>query len=229
MLGMKTQMPAPEVSAPSVPQKLSSVSDQRSSAISQAKLREMAATSPQARQLKALQEVADNSPVPASASDNGLYVAQRARDVRAEVRKGSVVVSTFGYPPEFKGGDPAGKYGWNGVEKYKAEAKVGDNPSITLDETRNDFLVAQAGHVLGDQNGGKGSDKNNVFAQDGGVNNGPFRREFENPMRRQLDSAEEDDDVSFRVVLYGTNITQGKLAKETDLAASEEDSDFEGF
>jgi len=209
--------------------KIATVRDQRPEALVQAKYKEMARTSPQAKQLKALQEVANNSQTLAPALNKGFSVAQRARDVQAVVRAGSVVVSTYGYPPEFKGGDAAGKYGWNGVEKYKAEAKVGNNPSIKLDETRNDFLVAQAGHVLGDQNGGKGSDMNNVFAQDGGVNNGPFRREFENPMRMQLNKAKEDDDVSFRVVLYGKDITQGKLEKETDIAASEEDSDFDGF
>ena len=149
---------------------------------------------------------------------------QLAVNVTAQVRPGSVVIKADGEASDFAGGDAADDNGWNGVEKYKARAVVGEE-RVESDMLNNDYLNAQAGHVLAQQNGGYGSDPDNVFAQDGGVNNGYYRSTFENPMRAALNAAEDDTAVSFRAVLYGENITKGALDKISDnIIASDEDT-----
>jgi hypothetical protein len=160
--------------------------------------------------------------------DSGL-VQRQALVIVEEKSPERVVISAVGEAIDFSGGKDAKNNGWNGVKKYKAAAKVGDT-LISLGMTNNNFIVGQAGHVLAQQNGGDGGDPENVFAQDGGVNNGPYRSNFENPMREALKKANPDDDVQFRAVLYGSDIKQGKLTKLSDqLDASDEESDFEGF
>src|SRR5882757_832722 len=203
----------------------------RPEAIAQRALQQVVNDSAQVKQLRAVQEMANNksSVKQLSALSTGLNPVQRKIAVEADVRKKSVVITAKGVASDFQEGSSAKNVGWNGVDKYKAEAKVGKNEDIKLGETDNNYLVAQAGHVLADQNGGNGTDPDNVFAQDGGVNNGPFRKDFENPMRKQLNKADDDDRVNFRAVLYGDDITQGALSKETDLSRSEEETDFSGF
>lgn len=190
--------------------------DNRPEASVVSRLQSEANSSPQVKQLQAL----TTNPMP----------IQRQAIVHAEERDTSVVITADGEASDFQGGTSAKNNGWNGVKKYKGEAKVGDNASIIRTELSNDYLNAQAGHVLAEQNGGNGGDPDNVFAQDGGVNNGTYRSTFENPMRTQLNDAAPDDNVRFRVVLYGDNITQGPLVKVSeDLDASEVETDFEGF
>ncbi|BBL71041.1 DUF4157 domain-containing protein [Methylogaea oryzae] len=146
-----------------------------------------------------------------------------------EQEKKRVVITAEGKAKDFTGGAPAKNKGWNGVRKYKADAKVGDTV-LAMPMTNNNYITGQAGHILAQQNGGDGGDKDNVFAQDGGVNNGPYRKDFENPMRNALDQADDNDKVNFRAVLYGNNIKQGPLNKASDnLEGSDEDTDFEGF
>lgn len=141
-----------------------------------------------------------------------------------------VVISASGEARDFSGGTKAKNNGWNGVRKYSAVAKVG-NTVLSSGMINNQFIVAQAGHILAEQNGGDGDDPENVFAQEGGVNNGPYRSRFENPMRKALNNARQRDDVYFRAVLYGypgERITKGPLEKiSDDLDGSSEDSDFD--
>lgn len=142
-------------------------------------------------------------------------IFQRAVNVFAEEYTTGVVIKARGQAKDFQNGDSAGNCGWNGVEKYRARVKVGDN-EITSPSLSNNYLVAQAGHVLAEQNGGLGSDSDNVFAQDGGVNNATYRTEFENPMRRALNAADKKTKVDFRVALIGANIVKGNLDRDSD-------------
>lgn len=207
-----------------------SFTDNRPETSLQNRVNQLSSHSQQVKQYKTYQRMADARSSWQMQSVSPQEVMQRAIDVGVEIRKGSVVIADSGFVSEYQGGTDAVSYGWNGVEKYKAEAKVANNKPIVLNEINNNYRAAEAGHVLAKQNGGKGHDPNNVFAQDGGVNNGPFRTDFENPMRRQLNYAQQDDDVLFRAVLYGKNITQGPLIKRgDDLYDSSEDTDFEGF
>lgn len=163
---------------------------------------------------------------------------QRSVDVFAKERDGSVEITADGPARNFSNGDAARNVGWNGVDKYKATARIGRNRNIEIGEINNDYTVAQAGHVLGQQNGGLGSDSDNIFAQDGGTNNSPYRTDFENPMRTQLNAADPYDRVRFRAVLYGyldddgDRITpwNGVLDRgEDEMDRSEEETDFDDF
>ena len=143
-----------------------------------------------------------------------------------------VVIASKGKASEYTGGDDAGNIGWNGVGKYRALAKVGNNDWIDSGSINNEFRAAHAGHILAQQNGGNGSEQFNIFAQDGGVNTGPYRTAFENPMRRDLNRAHKNDKVIFRVSLYadknGPDITHGPLIKYSDrMEASDEETDFD--
>lgn len=182
-----------------------------------------------AMQLKALITEKIN-PLSVSMIPASLGPLQRqALVVASDQSKERVVIEAEGDAKDFQGGAAAKDSGWNGVKKYKADARVGKT-NISIGMINNKFIVGQAGHVLAQQNGGDGGDKDNVFAQDGGVNNGPYRSDFENPMRRALDDADDDDKVKFRAVLYGDDIKQGALVKNSDnLEGSDEDTDFEGF
>ncbi|MBC3831863.1 hypothetical protein H8K33_10115 [Undibacterium amnicola] len=140
---------------------------------------------------------------------------QLAVDVDATQYEGNVYVEAKGQASDFSNGDDAGDYGWNGVEKYSVKATVADQVIDPGGTFNNSFIVAQSGHILAQQNGGKGSDPKNVFAQDGGVNNGPYRSYFENPMRQALNKADKDADVTFEAALEGDNISFGKLEKES--------------
>lgn len=147
----------------------------------------------------------------------------------AEKSKTKVVISAKGKARNFQGGTEAEDYGWNGVTKYQARAKVGET-EIKTEVINNRFIEAQAGHVLAKQNGGNGAQSANVFAQEAGVNNGYYRRAFEGPMRDALENVNGETTVRFRVALYGEDIRLGPLKKELgDLVASPEPSDFEGF
>ena len=133
----------------------------------------------------------------------------------------------------FQGGTAAGKTGWVGVTKYRARYTISDDDnhedkgeSGTLD---NDFTNPEAGHILANQNGGDGGDPENVFAQDGGTNNGVYKS-FENDMRKDLNKYEDDDDVEFVCYLSGEAITQGTIKDEgldyaSDISSDDLESD----
>lgn len=115
---------------------------------------------------------------------------------------------------EFQDGTSAGSNGWLGVEKYRAYYSVSDSKCENKGESgtfKNDYTNPEAGHVLAKQNGGDGSDAENIFGQDGGTNNGKYKS-FEIAMRKDLDKYDDDDDVKFTSYLAGTNITSGKIA-----------------
>jgi len=213
---------------------LTRIDDPRQTTAAQGKLQKIANESPQIEQVAQLQVLA-NTRLTQQQTANAGPLQREAMVIVEDLEDYRVVISSDGEAVDFKGGSAAKNTGWNGVDKYRAFAKVGNNPSIKLGSTDNNYRVAQAGHILAAQNGGDGGDKDNVFAQDGGVNNGPFRSQFENPMRAQLDSAQDDEQVHFRVSLYGNEgrgvkITQGPLEKESDdLNRSDADSDFDDF
>ncbi len=147
-----------------------------------------------------------------------------------------VVITAAGKVDDFKGGTGAKQVGWNRVEEYEALATV-NGVDIESGTINNKYLVAEAGHVLASQNGGNGGDSNNVFAQDGGVNNGPFRSHFENPMRAELNKCHATDPVKYQMVLIGSDIYNGDLSKQGDVQIETtnrykhilEDSDGEEF
>lgn len=192
-------------------------------------LQRIADAAPGARQALQLQALADRHAIAGGAP------IQRVATVYPEDWEDRrVVIASQGKASEYSGGDDPRNIGWNGVGKYRAVAKVGSNPQIDSGTINNAFRAAHAGHILAQQNGGNGSNEFNIFAQDGGVNTGPYRTAFENPMRRDLDRAHRNDPVNFRVSLYaekgGPNITHGPLIKYSDrMDDSSEDTDFEGF
>ncbi|TVZ40061.1 DNA/RNA non-specific endonuclease [Alteromonadaceae bacterium 2753L.S.0a.02] len=179
---------------------------------------------------------------------NGNAVIQNAVTVSAsgEGTK-DVVIKAAGDAEEFQNGIKADDWGWNNVTSYAGRVYINrsryrikkikggtkkrrewytQKETVRAGPYHNNYLVAQAGHVLAKQNGGDGSDDENVFAQDGGVNNGPWKTYFETPMRNYLDMCYDGDKVDFRVGLHSEddNITRGALVKESDeLDASDED------
>ena len=214
---MKTQINAPEVAAPSTAQKLGSVSDERPSAIAQARLREIAAASPQAKQLKALQGLtAAHRPIQRAINVVLTTNQPNRKTLRAE--------GTVG---EFAGGSSAGDRGWVNVDKYRGSYVVTTGKYIyshSSPNMPNVFATPERGHALAKQNGGNGADPENVFAQDGGSNNGPYKS-FENTMRRRLDRSLDHRKVVFSCYLEGTNIVEGDIADAAMDEASEIDSD----
>jgi len=182
-----------------------------------------------AKQFRAMPDK-KSSPLLVQRLQTNNWPVQRSVNVYPKERKEgdeitSVVIKADGKVSKFEDGNAAKNKGWNGVEKYKARFYINDK-GLKIGPLNNDYLVAQAGHVLAQQNGGLGSDEDNVFAQDGGINNSTYRTHFENPMRKALNEANDNDKVSFRAVLYGRDITQGDLSKDSDMIiASSEESD----
>ena len=178
---------------------------------------------PEASAQRNIQSLADHF------TTNQASVQLKALVFPSDISEKKVVLEAHGKASDFQGGSDAKSNGWNGVKKYKADAKVGET-DINIGMINNKYIVGQAGHVLAQQNGGDGGDTDNVFAQDGGVNNGPYRSNFENPMRKALNEADDDDEVKFRAVLYGDDIKSGALIKTSEnLEGSDEETDFEGF
>lgn len=207
--------------------------DNRPESIAQRKLQEMANNSPQTMQLRALQEMA-----------NKRYRASTVQNDTATntiQRKVSVVLLTNddnkkkiranGKVKDFKGGTSAGKYGWVGVTSYRSYYEIRDGTHVNADKVgplANNFTNPEAGHVLAKQNGGEGTDSWNIFAQDGGTNNGKYKA-FEIRMRNDLNLYKDDDNVKFTSYLAGDDIEEsGKIdeAGESDAdSISSEDTD----
>lgn len=128
---------------------------------------------------------------------------------------------------EFKNGSSPGKKGWLGVESYRSYYSITDGThenTGSVGPFANDFTNPEAGHVLAQQNGGNGKDPENIFAQDGGTNNGKYKA-FEIKMRKDLDLYEDDDTVKFTSYLKGGNITAGKIADAGGAAGMDISSD----
>lgn len=153
---------------------------------------------------------------------------QRAINVYLETntaKKKSLVAK--GQVKDFKDGSKAGTQGWVGVEKYRSRYVVEDKKYANRGASgalQNEFTNPEAGHVLAQQNGGVGSDPDNIFAQCGGTNNGKYKV-FENGMRADLDKYKDTDDVTFKSYLVGTKITKGTIADHGLPEASDISSD----
>lgn len=142
---------------------------------------------------------------------------QRLINVTLEVdKKKKKALRAKGELKYFKNGTKAGTTGWIGVEKYRSWYKVENDDYInegSSDTLQNAFTNPEAGHALAQQNGGNGSDPENIFAQCGGTNNGKYKA-FENTMRSALDEDvfDDDDEVIFVTYLAGDDIKEGKIA-----------------
>lgn len=226
--------------------------DERPDAHINRKLQKMANDSPQAKQAAQLQTMATSQPTQlrslakVNANPNfGQGVIQNAIDVYSSgAGTTDVSIKTTGDAEDFRNGNSAGSRGWNNVTSYSGRVYIDrsyskrgrdgtkkwytEREEVRAGPYNNNYLVAEAGHVLAKQNGGKGSDPENVFAQDGGVNNGPWKTYFENPMRRILNQCYDDDKVDFRVGLHGNdNITIDNLEKESDDLEADHESIFD--
>ena len=227
------------LAAHSVTQKKSNVKqgfgfvDNRPEAITQRKLQEMANNSPQAKQVAQLQLMANKrSQVLTIQHDTTTSTIQRMVSVDLltdEAHK--IKIRAKGNVKDFQGGTSAGTHGWVGVRSYKSRYEITDG---TYEDTgsvgplKNDFTNPEAGHVLAKQNGGDGADTWNIFAQDGGTNNGKYKS-FEISMRNDLNKYDDDDKVTFTSYLAGVNIKEGENIADEGLSdamsISSEDSD----
>lgn len=158
-------------------------------------------------------------------------VVQRAVDIflKYDTDSKKKLVAT-GLVEDFQGGSSAKDRGWLGVTKYRARYKIEDGTFEDTGESGtlyNDFTNPEAGHVLAKRNGGDGTDDENIFAQDGGSNNGIYKA-FEGRMRRDLNKYEDDDDVEFVAYLEGDDIEIGKisdagLSDASDISSEDDD------
>lgn len=137
-----------------------------------------------------------------------------------------------GQVEDFKDGTTAGNEGWVGVTSYRSSYEISNEEYENKGDVgplHNNFTTPEAGHVLAKRNGGNGGDSDNIFAQDGGTNNGTYKQ-FENDMRRDLDLYDKDADVKFTCYLVGDSIEKGNIADEalSDASSiSSEDSSSE--
>jgi hypothetical protein len=160
------------------------------------------------------------------------HTIQRQATVYLEVneddKKGLMAEGTV---DEFQDGSSAGNKGWIGVEKYRAAYKITSKDGKyenrgAVGPLQNSFTNPEAGHVLGQQNGGNGKDPENIFAQDGGTNNGKYKA-FENKMRSTMNLYKKKDKVKFICYLAGDKIEKGTIADAGLSDASDISSDDE--
>ncbi|MEE8057839.1 MAG: DUF4157 domain-containing protein [Pseudomonadales bacterium] len=134
------------------------------------------------------------------------------------------IITGEGTVSEFTDGSSAvqTKNGWIDVTGYQARYEIvhttNENKKYTIyneksDALQNSFTTPERGHVLGQQNGGDGTQTDNVFAQDGGTNNGPYKT-FENKMRKDLNASNNADQVTFEAHLVGDSIRYGSIANQ---------------
>jgi hypothetical protein len=218
--------------------------DNRQEAIDQRRLHEMANNSREAIQersrgsqgVSVVQKYAKGL-TPKTLQDTTTSTMQRMVDVHLETdddNKKSLVAN--GEVEDFKDGTTAGTRGWVGVKKYRARYQIDSKDGKyqnkgRVREHQNKFTKPEAGHILGMQNGGNGGDPENIFAQDGGTNNGPYKV-FENKMRADLNKYDDDDTVFFKCYLVGDSISQGTIANEelgyaSSISSDEESSDVD--
>lgn len=132
-----------------------------------------------------------------------------------------------GQVQDFKDGTTAGDEGWVGVTSYRSFYEISNEEYENkgdIGPLNNYFTTPEAGHVLAKQNGGNGADSDNLFAQDGGTNNSPYKA-FENNMHKDLSLYKKNDDVKFTCYLAGNSIRKGKIANEALSDASSISSD----
>jgi Domain of unknown function (DUF4157) len=183
-------------------------------------------------QLQALASNYTKGLIPRSHNDTTTYPIQCMMNVTLETNNtDKKSLSAKGKVEDFDSGTSPGKKGWVGVNKYRASYKITSKDGKFEDEgtvgaLKNSFTNPEAGHVLAKQNGGDGTDENNIFAQDGGTNNSIYKR-FENEMRTKMNRYDATDEVNFKCYLAGNNITQGAIADEGLSDASSISSDEE--
>lgn len=130
---------------------------------------------------------------------------------------------------DFKGGSSAGTKGWVNVTKYRSWYTIDSKDGAFQDKGnvgpfQNDYTNPEAGHILAKQNGGNGGDPDNIFAQDGGTNNGKYKS-FEIDMRKALNLYDNKDTVKFKSYLSGDDIKEGTIADAGLSEASSIESD----
>lgn len=200
--------------------------DNRPEAISQRKIQQMADGSELAIQSRDFQNLADIKSQDLSVkNDISLNTIQRMVAVDLLVDDSNKKkIRARGKVEDFQGGTSAGEYGWVGVTSYRSDYKVSDGKyenSGNVGPLKNKFTNPEAGHVLAKQNGGDGTDTWNVFAQDGGTNNGDYKS-FEIAMRKDLNLYKGSDDVEFTSYLAGKDIEDS--GKISDAGESDADS-----
>jgi hypothetical protein len=198
--------------------------DNRPQAVAQRRLQEMANNSPQAMQSTQMQTVADIH----TAHNPAASTIQRLKNVTLKTDDDDKkLLVAKGTVKDFKEGTGPGTKGWVGVEKYRAYYEIEDAKNLNKGDVgplKNTFTNPEAGHVLAKQNGGNGGDPENIFAQDGGTNNGIYKS-FEIKMRGDLNKYKDDADVLFEAYLVGTNIKKGVITDAGLSEASEISSD----
>lgn len=193
--------------------------DNRPEAIQMRKLQEMASNRSQAKQVTPMQNNTSTNTIQRIVDVSLVSNNDDKKKIRAE-----------GKVKDFKGGTTAGNYGWVGVTRYRSEYEISDKKYINTGEVgplHNDFTNPERGHVLAKQNGGDGGDPENVFAQDGGTNNGVYKS-FEMEMRKDLNLYGKNANVKFTSYLAGDDIEIDKIADEglsDAMSISSEDTD----
>ncbi len=211
--------------------------DNRPEAIVQRRLQEMANNSPEAIQYRSSgrQRVTADQQY----AKGFTPIMQHDTTMSTIQRKAIVVLSTdeddkksiyaWGTVGEFQNGTRARTRGWVGVTSYRAWYHIYSRDGKYADRgyvgpLKNEFTRPEAGHVLARQNGGDGSDPENIFAQDGGSNNSTYKS-FEIGMRDTLDLYHKKDKVKFKCYLKGNHIQEGIIANAALSSASDISSD----
>jgi len=123
---------------------------------------------------------------------------QRAIDVYLDTNDDDrKVLKAEGDVSNFSGGSSAsGTQGWINVVSYRSSCYIYEDNSkadqthyATSPNLQNIFTQPQRGHLLGKQNGGNGSDEENLFAQDGGANAGRYK-DFEGEVKTDIGDAD---------------------------------------
>ncbi|OFZ12517.1 MAG: hypothetical protein A3D92_16165 [Bacteroidetes bacterium RIFCSPHIGHO2_02_FULL_44_7] len=202
--------------------------DHKSAPIAQRRLQAVSTTRPgviQGKEGVLPQQHASNMRSSRSAATiqrlKNVYLETNDDDRKSLVAEGKV--------KDFQDGTKADDEGWLGVTKYRSWYTIDSKDGKYHDEgavgpLQNYFTNPEAGHVLGKQNGGNGGDPENVFAQDGGTNNGKYKS-FEIGMRNTLNLYKPKDKVKFKSYLEGDDIKIGTISDDAMSEASDIDSD----
>lgn len=209
--------------------------DNRPETVAQQKLQNLAMNSVNASHQISMKGQADNTNhATAAQTSTTANPIQRLVKVNLHTDEDTKkAITASGKVKDFKGGTSAGNYGWLGVTKYRSAFSVSDDKhenTGNVGPLQNDYTNPEAGHVLGKQNGGDGTDAWNVFAQDGGTNNSTYKI-FENNMRGALNIYNDNDNVKFVSYLVGDEIEEGGNIAEAGLddasSISSEDIEFD--
>lgn len=131
----------------------------------------------------------------------------------------------------FSGGSSAsGTDGWINVDSYRSSCHIYKNKSkktethyATSDDFQNKFTQPQRGHLLGKQNGGNGSDSENLMAQDGGSNAGRYK-DFEEEVKSDLNDADVGSWAVYSTYLENKGVDRIEIGNILNQTLSEADS-----